>query len=1122
MLRFIVLLLLASIVFIPNTISQTISFYTTGEEFNGPFPNWKNVKTDFGAIGDGITDDAPAINAALYAFRDLENTNFSVLYFPAGTYKLCSTIYNADRAGGGTHYSGFGIVGEDPENTILLWDGPDDGTMFTLDGWYLKISRLTFEGQNRAKIGLFRDGGFGTGVEYSDLFFSNLVFGIQLGDFRTGQAENLFLRCRFSNCDVGIFGSDMNSLDTWVWYCLFEDCNWGIHLGGYHAYENVLLRSKVCDFGLSWQPSCLVNNISVHAERFTNHIHLGFFQGNKIYDPDTTVTSEFLFVDTIKAFKAPPVSVLLDNVIKTSGTSGAAVELSDGSLLSAGNTFTQSWPVRPSYRYARSPVREHIYFAVDENNDTYLGASLGYKDNPGGIKWHCPPGGARVANKYSVTAGHHYNLIPKTFRLTGSNNWGYTYTILDFQEEQFLNRGETRTYTFNNSNAYTIYRFEILETDAGNKPGSGGYFHLAEFNLVDSAGIRIINEPGGYLAGGDETWGSYYTLNDVVIPYDSIKVPEIIELPGTPPKVSRKTFLVRRETEDDASEIQMKIDSAAALPAGSRPIVYIPKGTYSINRTIFLPANTQITVIGDGIYNGATRLEKDTELKDPTLQISAPGKVLLRDIEFWGDEAIYVEVDDRPDSHVTGNLIFFGGIPWWVNMAEYAMIIDGIEHCNIQFTGMSFGCCYNGVLVKGGPLLSSGGSTNGQITFLGGGSSLLQNMWETQNYGKLIAHGVWFESDINQTKDFINLTASSSGSLAIAGMNWYHNPNPDRPIVSINNFSGQFTAVANSFSRWLEPHWWKIGGSGTSSQILSACNTWDLGNDSTAMANKWPYWLDESSPPIVASRMFCGVPDIVGGKIDSLPDSDFLISSLELIRSLKIIKPEFTDEKNAYIDFSRVAAFCPPGGTAIRFIASPDPYGRPSSPNLISPVNGSSDIISSPEFIWEQSDKAIFYRLQLALDPTFSNILYDDSLLTLTNHKLPINLMDNSMYYWRIKAFNSKGSSSWSRSWNFTTGTDTSVTYIENNLRFEFSLGQNYPNPFKVKTTIEYYVPIRGRVILKIYDYLGKELATLIDDEHIPGRYHATFKGNNLPGGIYLCKIISGLWSDTRKMVLIK
>src|SRR4030043_1262069 len=124
-----------------------------------------------------------------------------------------------------------------------------------------------------------------------------------------GQAENLFLRCRFYNCDCGIYGPNMNSLDTWLWYCLFQDCSFGVHCGGYQVYCNVFLRSKVVDIGLSWQPSCLVNNISVNTECFNKYFqNAGLFQGNQIYDPDTTMVIEDALKHKIKAFTARAIS----------------------------------------------------------------------------------------------------------------------------------------------------------------------------------------------------------------------------------------------------------------------------------------------------------------------------------------------------------------------------------------------------------------------------------------------------------------------------------------------------------------------------------------------------------------------------------------------------------------------------------------------------------------------------------------------------------------------------------------------------------------------------------------------------------------------------------------------
>ncbi|MCJ7448699.1 MAG: T9SS type A sorting domain-containing protein [Bacteroidales bacterium] len=1108
----------------PQAIAQTISYFATGEEFSGPLPTWKNIKTDFGAKGDGITDDAPAITAALYTFKDIGNIKNSVLYFPEGTYRLGSTILNADRGNGGTDYMGLAIIGEDPSNTILLWDGPADGTMFRLDGWHLKVNRLTFDGQNKAKIGILREGSFGTSVEYSDLVFKDINLGVQLGsDSSAGQAENLFLRCRFFNCGVGIFGPNMNSLDIWLWYCLFQDCSFGVHCGGYQAYGNVFLRSKICDLGLSWQPASIVNNISVNTKRFNRDCGTGLFQGNEIYDPDTTIVrNEWYLLDTLKAFTVPYISVLLDNIVKTSGNAGAAIELSDGKCISVGNTFSQLWPIRPRYQPFTRGLYWPVQLAVDGNKKTFYSGSLFARLT--GIAWHCPSGTARIAIKYSISASlqSERDWDPKSFRLVGSNDWGYHVTLLDSQMNQSWTIGEAKTYTFQNSTPFSMYRLDVMENTKGEKPGDGEFFQVAEFSLIDTAGVNIINEPGGFLAGSDETWGKYYSLQEKKVPYSSITKPEAIELPGTPPLVTRKIFEVRKGTSDDAAEIQKNIDSAAALPLGTRPIVHIPKGIYSINKTLILPANVEMTLSGDGLYLSGTFLLPDPGLSGPTMKIASPSHLLVRDIAVEGNEAIYAEVDDKPGSRVTGTLFNVGG---WDpnNMANTAMIIDGIEQSYMLFSGVLIGNCYNGVLVKGGSVLSSGGSTGGQIAFLGGASGFGQNMWETQKNGKLIAQGMWYEADIDYTKSFINLTGASSGSLAIGGMTWCYAANPDRPIVSIDNFSGQFTAIANTFVRYDIPQWWQLTGDGARGRILSACNGWSLGSDSAAIVNKWPYWFDQTSPSAAASRIFCEGPEITDKMMNTLPDSSSLLSSLALMRSLRIKKPTAPLTEDSHLDFIRVNAHCTRGqvGTAVRFIAIPDPYGRPESPTLVSPLNGSTDVTTNPTMNWNASTGASSYRLQVSQSTSFNPVVFEDYTISATKQEID-PLIDNTVYYWRVLAKNSNGSSTWSPVWSFTTGTNTSVEQISTEIPTEFYLGNNYPNPFYQNTSIVYSIPLKAKVTLMLFDAWGREIAILVDEEQIAGKYEVKVDGSKLPGGIYYYRMQSGAYSETRKMVLIK
>jgi len=85
-----------------------------------------------------------------------------------------------------------------------------------------------------------------------------------------------------------------------------------------------------------------------------------------------------------------------------------------------------------------------------------------------------------------------------------------------------------------------------------------------------------------------------------------------------------------------------------------------------------------------------------------------------------------------------------------------------------------------------------------------------------------------------------------------------------------------------------------------------------------------------------------------------------------------------------------------------------------------------------------------------------------------------------------------------------------------------FSLSQNYPNPFNPNTTIHFTVPQNNQVTLKIFDVMGKEVATLINEEKSEGNYEIEFNATNLPSGIYFYQLRAGSFNQTKKMLLLK
>jgi photosystem II stability/assembly factor-like uncharacterized protein len=106
-----------------------------------------------------------------------------------------------------------------------------------------------------------------------------------------------------------------------------------------------------------------------------------------------------------------------------------------------------------------------------------------------------------------------------------------------------------------------------------------------------------------------------------------------------------------------------------------------------------------------------------------------------------------------------------------------------------------------------------------------------------------------------------------------------------------------------------------------------------------------------------------------------------------------------------------------------------------------------------------------------------------------------------------------------------TTGGITSVQQVSNGVPNKFSLSQNYPNPFNPNTKIKFDIPEQGvqhLVQVKVFDILGREVATLVNEELKPGTYEINFDGSNLSSGIYYYKLNAGDYTQSKKMVLMK
>ena len=92
----------------------------------------------------------------------------------------------------------------------------------------------------------------------------------------------------------------------------------------------------------------------------------------------------------------------------------------------------------------------------------------------------------------------------------------------------------------------------------------------------------------------------------------------------------------------------------------------------------------------------------------------------------------------------------------------------------------------------------------------------------------------------------------------------------------------------------------------------------------------------------------------------------------------------------------------------------------------------------------------------------------------------------------------------------------------ETGVPLTYDLSQNYPNPFNPSTLIRFTIPERSLVSLKVYDVIGREVASLVDEERAPGVYEVRFDAKGLSTGAYFYRLIAGSYVRLRKLLILK
>jgi peptidyl-prolyl cis-trans isomerase B (cyclophilin B) len=210
------------------------------------------------------------------------------------------------------------------------------------------------------------------------------------------------------------------------------------------------------------------------------------------------------------------------------------------------------------------------------------------------------------------------------------------------------------------------------------------------------------------------------------------------------------------------------------------------------------------------------------------------------------------------------------------------------------------------------------------------------------------------------------------------------------------------------------------------------------------------------------------------------------------------------------------------GGNVSEFSNVRTFYSSIEAPILIYPEMNDDSITIQPTFTWHPVSGATGYRFQLNSAPNFAEnrMLIDTDTIT-TNSFTPPPLQPNKSHYWQVYSLTDEYQGPKSEFRRFVTPDVTGVVKADM-LPTDFVLYQNYPNPFNPITTIYYDLPEQGFVKLTVFDFLGRQVKSLINEEQSAGSYNVNFDGSDLASGVYYYSLESGNFKQTLKMMLIK
>jgi len=209
---------------------------------------------------------------------------------------------------------------------------------------------------------------------------------------------------------------------------------------------------------------------------------------------------------------------------------------------------------------------------------------------------------------------------------------------------------------------------------------------------------------------------------------------------------------------------------------------------------------------------------------------------------------------------------------------------------------------------------------------------------------------------------------------------------------------------------------------------------------------------------------------------------------------------------------------------SIEFVWMPSCTMTALIPILSSPSANETILTLTPTLVWSAISDATNYGVYIR-DVQTNVLVVDNNCATNTNsYTVPTGYLSaNNKYKWNVQANVNCGScvSAYATAQYFQIG-PIGIKQETEIRPTEYSLSQNFPNPFNPSTTITFDLPVSGIVQIKVYDVLGREIKTLLNEFKNAGRYNVEFNAGYLQSGTYFYKFTSGEFTQIKKLILLK